>query len=202
MRTITNTFNVYSFEELSDDAKEKAIENYRNEMDFSWTDDIINTINMISKAIHCDYDYYSYDGITYKVWFTPNDFDTDIKGKRAWTYIINNFITPYEKPKTYYLNHCVYSDGRKNWSRKSKINYSLEDCPFTGYYLDCCFYSAWIAWKRNFTLNSTINDFLSILSNKLGEEWSEDNEYQYSDDRIIEMIEANDYEFLEDGRQY
>lgn len=89
----------------------------------------------------------------------------------------------------------------KNENLKS-INYSLEDCPFTGYYLDCCFYSAWIAWKRNFTLNSTINDFLSILGNKLGEEWSEDNEYQYSDDGIIEMIEANDYEFFEDGRQY
>lgn len=74
--------------------------------------------------------------------------------------------------------------------------------PNIVYYLDCCFYSAWVAWKRSFTLNSTINDFLSILGNKLGEEWSEDNEYQYSDDGIIEMIEANDYEFLEDGKQY
>ena len=200
MRTITK--NIYSFNELSDDAKQNAIENYRSIMEFTWQDEIINTINMISKAIHCDYDYYSYDGITYKVWFTPNDFEEDIKGKRAWAYIVNNFITPYEKPKTYWLNHCIYCDGRKNWSRKSKINFTLEDCPFTGYYLDCCFYSAWVNWKRNFDSNSTVNDFLSILGDKLGKEWSADNEYQYSDEGITEVLVNCEYEFYEDGEIY
>ena len=45
---------------LTELRKENAIENYRNNMNFSWADEAINTINMISKAIHCDYDYYSY----------------------------------------------------------------------------------------------------------------------------------------------
>lgn len=34
MRTITNTFNVYSFEELSNEAKENAINSFRYDNSF------------------------------------------------------------------------------------------------------------------------------------------------------------------------
>lgn len=43
-------------------------------------------------------------------------------------------------------------------------------------------------------LNDICNDYLKMLRN--------DYEYQTSKEGIIETIEANDYQFLEDGKQY
>lgn len=199
MRTIT--INIYSFDELSEKAKEKAIEKYRDNM-VLWDDEIIATIKAIADAMECFYDYHSYDGVSYSVSFEYHNSDDSLSGLRAWAFIENNFVTPNEKSKTYYLHGGIYCDGRKNWSRKSKINYTLDDCPFTGYCADCCFIEAWREWKKNFTIKSTVEDFIDLVAKKLSEEWTTDNEYQLSDDGIIETIEANDYEFLEDGKFY
>ena len=50
MRTITNTFNVYSFDELSNEAKENAIDSFRYDDSYlSWQDEAINTIKEIRK---------------------------------------------------------------------------------------------------------------------------------------------------------
>lgn len=202
MRTVTNTFNLYRFDELTAEAKERAIEDYRQDMTFGWQDEIINTIKAIADAMNCTYNYYSYDGISYDVSFEACDFDDSLSGVRAWAFIENNFITPNQKPKTYWLNHCLYTDGRKNWSRKSKINFTLSDCPFTGYIADCCFGEAWEDWKKNFNKNSSVYDFIEDVAYKLSREWTSDNEYQYSDEGVIEMIEINEYEFYEDGSIY
>ena len=206
MRTITT--NIYKFDELSEEAKERAIEEYRSDMTLDWQDDINATIEAIAKAMNCSYDYHSYDGISFHVSFSPCDFGYELSGVRAWAFIENNFITPNEKPKTYYLHGVIHCDGRKNWSRKSKINYTLDDCPFTGYIADCCFAEAWEEWKKNFTIEtkthmgSTVEDFIKLVAEKLSKEWTYDNEYQMSDEAITEVIEANDYEFLEDGTFY
>lgn len=201
MRTITK--NLYRFDELTSEAQQNALENYRSKyFEFGWQDEIINTIRKIARAMNCDYNYYSYDGITYDVSFTPVDFDDELQGKRAWAFIENNFITPNEQPKTYYLNHVLYCDGRKNWARKSKIWFNISDCPFTGYIADCCFFEAWRDWKNNFSSKSTVADFVDAVAEKLSKEWTNDNEYQYSDEGIIELIEANDFEFYENGGIY
>lgn len=208
MRTITNTFNLYRFDELSKEAQENAIETFRYDMSFAWQDDIVATIKAIADAMNCTYDYYSYNGVSYDVSFEPCDFDDSLSGVRAWAFIENNFITPNEKPKTYWKDHCLYCDGRKNWSRKSKISYTLDDCPFTGYCADCCFAEAWEDWKKNFTVEtkthrgSTVGDFIDLVAEKLSKEWTSDNEYQYSDEGIVEVIGINEYEFYEDGSMY
>ena len=73
MRMITNTFNVYSFEELSNEAKENAIDSFRYGGSYlSWQDEAINSIEEISKAMNCKAEWYSYDGIKYYVSFTSN----------------------------------------------------------------------------------------------------------------------------------
>lgn len=199
---------IYNFNELSEKAKENAINHYRESIQFSWQDEFINTIEKIAEAMSCNYDYYSYDGITYHVSFTPNEFDEKIEGTRAWAFIENNFITPNEKAKIYYLNHIIHCDGRKNWSRKSKINFSLSDCPFTGYYADYCFFEVWQEWKKNFSITkdnkrgSNIDDFIELVSEKISAEWTQDNKYQYSEEGITETFEINEYEFFEDGTIY
>lgn len=65
MRTIINTFNVYTFDELSNDAKENAINSFRYNDNLSWQDEAVNTIEKIAAAMNCDAEWYSYDGIKY-----------------------------------------------------------------------------------------------------------------------------------------
>ena len=51
-------------------------------------------------------------------------------------------------------------------------------------------------------MGSTVEDFIELVAEKLSKEWTHDNEYQMSDEAITKVIEANDYEFLEDGTFY
>ena len=105
MRTITNTFNVYSFEELSEEAKEKAIESFRLTTDFPYREEAINSIEEISKAMNCDAEYYSYDGICYSVEFTSKEYEDieTLQGRRAYAYIVNNYLMPNKSYKIYSL---------------------------------------------------------------------------------------------------
>ena len=201
MRTIST--NVYRFEELSTIAKEKAIESFRCSEFFQfYNDEIIDTIKEIARAISCDYDYYSYDGIDYEVSFTSHDNVESISGKRAYAYIVNNYLMPNKEYKTYWKDHCIYTDGRKNLKRRSKLFYSWDNCPFTGYIADCCFIEAWRAWEKSFNCYSTIESFLDLLGEKLGKEWTSENEYQNSDEYIEDYLMNNNYEFLEDGTEF
>lgn len=201
MKTITITKNVYSFDELSDEAKENVLDNFRNNSFLlAWQDENENTVKAIANKFGWTYSAYSYDGICYSVEYDMDDEDAAmLSGKRAMAYIQNNFINRAMAPKTFWLNNVLYCDGRKNWTRKSKINFTIDDCPFTGYCMDCCFSEAWKEWKDSFCAKSTVQDFIDLVAEKLSKDWTADNEYQLSDEGLTEMIEANDYEFLEDG---
>lgn len=200
MRTIVTT--VYTFDELSDEAKKKAINDWRDsEREFAWTYDTINSIEAIAKAMYCKAEWYSYDGITYDVSFysyETKDIE-NLSGKRAWAYIWNNYLYPNREYKTYWKDKVLHCDGRKNWERKSKISYGWDDCPFTGYCADCCFIEAWRIWKKKFNKYSTVGDFIELVAEKLGKEWTNDNKYQLTDEYISEILTINDYEFTEDG---
>lgn len=189
----TISVNVYSYNELSEKAKERAINYFKDSGIFYYQDDAINTIKAIAKALNCEYDYYSYDGIYYKVEFISNSEIEELQGKRAYSYIVNNYIIPNLKFKTYY---------RKCNRRISNIFSIFDDCLFTGYYLDMAFNEAWKNWKKSFNSKSKVKDFLHMVETELGSEWSIDNEYQMKDENIIEQIEINDYEFYENGDVY
>ena len=204
MRTITITKDIYTFDELTEEAQEKAFEYFRNlPYLFAWQEENRDTVKAIADKMDWAYDLYSYDGITYSVNYSISSDDiAELSGKRAMAYIQNNYIDAAKKPKTYWLNGLIHCDGRKNWKRNSKINYEIDNCPFTGYCMDCCFSEAWRDWQKNFSKHSTVQDFADLVADYLGRDWTADNEYQYSDDGIKDLIEANDYEFLEDGTLY
>ena len=203
MRTLVITKNLYTFDELSDEAKENALDYIRERYDFAWDSDNAETVKAIAEKCGWEWDWYSYDGIRYTISYDINDGDVEeLSGARAMAYISNNYIDRAAKPKYYWLNHVWHCDGRKNWERKSKIWYRIDDCPFTGYYLDYCFAEAWRDWKKNLSKYSTVKEFADLVAEYLSRDWTADNEYQISDEGIREYIEANEYEFTEDGSLY
>lgn len=201
MKTITKIFNVYKFDELSKRAQEKAIVDFRN--DFLIDDsDMENTIKEIAKMMNCEYEIWSSDGIKHYVDFISEDDVDDLRGKRAYAFIVNNFLLPCAKPKTYYKDNIIYCDGRKNKSRKSKIFFGWDDCPFTGYIGDCCFIEAWRKYKKQFDSNSTVGEFIRFVTDCLQDDLTNEYEYYYSNEYIAEILEINNYDFLEDGTLY
>ena len=201
MKTICIEKNIYTFDELTDEAKENALEYFRtSEYALSWQEENYDTVKEIARLMDWNYSTDSYDGVQYEVNYTIEDSDiADLSGARAMAYIQNNYIKAAQKPKTYWLNHVLYCDGRKNWTRKSQINFEIDNCPFTGYIMDCCFAGGWREWLATFTKDSTVQDFADMVASHLSKEWTNDNEYQLSDEAIIETINANEYEFESDG---
>lgn len=193
------TIQIYTFNELSEEAKEKAVQNCRAEIDtraFEW--EYKNTAEAIAKALDCECSIYSYDGIRYEISFDPiDDLEYVRNGLRAFKYIYNNYILPNERAKTFYLFNTKNRSPKK---RKSKINYSIEYFSPTGFCADDCLYFAWENFCKNFSAKSNVSDFLNDVAEAIAELWTEDNEYAISDDGIAEYCENNNVEFFANGR--
>ena len=94
----------------------------------------------------------------------------------------------FDDYKIYWKNKSIYADDGKYWKRKSNLFYSWDDCPFTGYGMDYCFIEAWKNWEKNFNKYSTVGEFINLVADTLGKAWTEDNEFQLTDEFIIDMI--------------
>lgn len=167
MRTIR--IKLYKFNELSESAKEKAIENFRinnyNDDEFIWDQiqDDAKEINL--EIISLD------DNRENKGQFVYSGEDTaklilEKHGKDCDTYkIAENFLHEWQPAKE------KFEKENEGWY------FSDED---EGEEMEADF------------LQSILEDY-RIMYNK-------DIEYQNSDEYIIETIEANEYEFTQDGK--
>ena len=203
MRTITT--KIYEFSELQEAAKERAREWYRNsDIPLSFQEENAASVEAIANAMNCIAEYNSYDGISYDVTFTSNDDIEDISGIRAWKYVWNNFIEPNLEGKYYSLPFYSvpvskeHPAGIDNKSRHSKIIMHFS-CPFTGYYMDDALINTWNEHKKDFAGNYTVADFIDDVAANCSKYWTTDNEYQFSDESVDEMLAVNGYEFTEEG---
>ena len=169
MRTETITRNLYKFKELSDDAKDKAIEKL-------WD-------------INVDYDWWqwTYDDAE-EIGLELTGFDLDRR-----SYCKGAFIdTAEHTAKKIIKNHgdtCeTYKDAQNYLSDlEIAIAKNLEenaDCEYPEDYLDT---------------EEIDNDFLKELLEDYRIILQKEYDYLTSREAIIETIEANEYEFDEDG---
>ena len=59
MKTIT--INLYSFNELSNEAKEKALQNWNENNSYFWSDDAIKSLKKFAEHFNCEVKNYSID---------------------------------------------------------------------------------------------------------------------------------------------
>lgn len=162
MRIETKTRNLYKFDELTEEQKEKALEKFENiEYQFV-TEDFAESIKAIAKNYGWKFDYsLGYDRGTFV------KFRSDFEG-----------LT-----KDFFENDKKYIKGIKDGS-----------CPFTGNYVDCYLGdSALNFWESDF------QDFLQDLGETFDLECTKACEHTFSDESKVEAIEANEYEFDENG---
>ena len=202
MRYVT----IYNFEELSVEAKKNAIENVRNDYagnQIPWADENTDSIKAIAGAMNCGYDIDSYNHVAM---YFDNEYAEEIlnlEGKRAYAYIWNNFIEPNIKPK--YICGCKINDklhykcvGKDSISYYSKVTKGF-DCPFTGYCADMLLWDAWESFKKDFTKDTSVVNFISEVEYTIGRFLDDEDDYYYSDDYIKDIIEGDGLEFTEEG---
>lgn len=189
---------VYKFNELTPEAQEIVIENYRvrqSNFDLPWIEDIVQSLKALvvnTRGVRLrDYSIGEYKSYI-KVSFDNSDAE-NLSGKRAFAWLENNLINDYRIPFT--------GNMRKEYRKYGEYYRAgmIKSCPFTGYCADDDYIdSLYEDIKSGCTLKEAFENLATVAQRLIRNEI----EAQNSDECIREHIEANDYEFTEDGIIY
>lgn len=168
MRTLTKT--VYSFNELSEEAQQKAIENLSNiNLDYAWFEHVYYEANVIGlKITSFDLDRNKHANGEFLI--SASEVAANIisqHGETCETYKTAQSFLEYFNPV-----FASYMDENSEDYESRESEEKLQEL-------------------ENDFLSSLLEDYANILQNEY--------EYLYSDEAIKEKIEANQYEFNEDG---
>lgn len=196
MRTETTITKIYTFDELSDEAKEKVIAEARDsDMEIN-CDELVDCMKSAMNEMGIAIDDYSIgiDGSGYIKLDVEND---DLEGARAYAYIMNNFFDGVDKKKLVYKEwekRRISHLDRKDW---------MDNCPFSGWCYDFAVKEVWDSWCNDLRQGKSpsVRDFLDELEWAYLKELS-DKYYGFDEEDARELAEANGYEYLEDGTIY
>lgn len=194
----TETINIYKFEELSEEVQEKVIDSFRDDpYMYAWETENRETLeefeNLFGINVYdWDYDIHSYN---YSWNDDLSEEKLELSGTRLLAWIWNNYKKDLFKPKFI----CKYvSTGIKSRYSKCQIE---ACCVLTGYHMDEMIlkpiYDLWVhKYDKNFgeVIEECLDSFFQACV--------KDMEYSYSSEAIKEHIEANEYEFTENGELY
>lgn len=196
MRTVTTITKIYTFDELSDEAKEKVIAEARDSaMEFS-CDELVDCMKTAMDKMGITINDYgiSIDGSGYINFSVEDD---DLEGIRAYKFIVNRLFSEVDKKKFYY----------KRWEKRRKSNLERKDwmdnCPFSGMCYDYAMKNAWVNWCSELRKGNSpsVRDFLNELEYQYLHEIANDY-YGFDEENARDLADANGYEYLEDGTLY
>ena len=213
MRTVRT--KVYSFNELSNEAQQTAIEKFRNngiETDFIY-DDAEKTVEAFNSLFGTSSGRDSWLDVN------TNNFDDDVlnlKGFRLQKYLWNNygyslFIGKYygNLVKTFKDGSIIpiskeHPAGLRHVKRNSNV-LKENSCVLTGMCYDNDLLQPIYEFlqKRDFSnCSTTFYDLLNECFYSLKKSIENEIDYRNTDEAIIEDIQENDYEFTKDGNQF
>ena len=209
MKTIE--VKIYSFDELSEEAKEKAINKWRdsgNEDEF-YTMDANKSFEKFADLFSIDWrniDYCEPYRNDYHVKMDDNILY--LSGQRLATYIWNNYKRDIFKGKYYSLwskkdiTYKYYPEGHAVLKTRYSHIFLDNCCVLTGVCYDDDLLKPIYEFldnpKDNVDFETLLNDCIYSLCHSVCSEI----EYQNSDEQIAETIRANEYEFTENGEMY
>lgn len=199
MSTIIET-EVFTFDELTDEAKEKAREWYREgALDYEWWDGVYDTAKTAGACLGIDVDkiYFSGfwsqgDGACFtgrysyrKGWrkALKAEFGGETLGKLT---TIGEALQAVQKPAFYKLAASVKNTGRGSDEYSVTIDVDTRDMPETGGRVD------------EDDLKDALRDFMRWIYRQLEAE----HEWLRADEQVDESIRMNEYTFTVDGEQF
>ncbi len=200
MKTIE--YKIYRYDELSEQAQQVAIEATRDSIaDMrieSESAEYRNTLEMIEQIFRVKIYDWSVDEYNSYFRFDFVGIDEDIENEpRLLLRYLNTNVLPCIDNKIRYYSKTA------RVSRKSRIlsNKSYAYC-LTGCWCDDAVDNALNNINQSVKNKFNAREFVENLLEGFFKQWQNDSEYALSDECIAEEIEANDYEFYEDGKPY
>lgn len=202
MRTIET--KVYTFDELSETAKEKArdwIRENNREMGYPWTkenEDSLNAFAALFPIRVTDWQYNSYGGVDGVTFTIEHEGVESLEGYRLARWLENNIYSKLYKGK-YYSTPGQYVDGQYTFkARRSKCQKEAS-CELTGYCMDDTLAAPVLEFMKRPRAGVTLRELLNDCFDNWAKACVDDIEYQDSEEVVDETIRANEYEFTEDG---
>jgi hypothetical protein len=217
MKTIT--VNLYSFNELSEEAKQNAIENVRNhksdDYDYIWHD-AHNSVKKFHSIFPTEEGFNSW--LDYEL--TGLDFEDEIlnlRGLRLRKYILNNFGHYLFVPE---FKGSLKTDEYVSHKRiKSPIEVNRNGKRFNAYYSaifkdNCCVLTG-VCYDNDllkpiydFLEKDYKNKYINLIDlfdecfRSLEKSINNEIDWNESDEGVKEHILSNDFEFTEEGELY
>jgi hypothetical protein len=204
MKTIIKKIKVYSFNELTPQAQQKAVDKVRESQNFDY---IYNEAYQTVKAANKMFDIRegSNNWLEYSIRHLDDNI-TNLKGLRLRKYLLNNF--ELYKGKYYSLwsktekSYKHYKNGYPVLkSRYSKVMFE-NCCVLTGVCYDDDFLKPVYDFIKNPDKDTNFDDLINSCFCSLKSSIDSEVDYRQSFEAIEEDIEANEYEFLESGEMY
>lgn len=210
MRTIRT--KIYKFSELSKQAKQNAIDWWRNGETFDYlyqeANDSLEKFAEVFGIKIDQYDFQEHYRSEYR--FDIEDNILELTGQRLATYIWNNYRNSIYKGK--YYGKLVktfkdgsqipvskeYPNGTRHVKRYSKCQIS-SCCPFTGVCYDDDLLYPILQFMEKPNNKTDFKDLLEDCFLSLNKSVNGEVEARMEDDAVAETIEANEYEFTKDG---
>lgn len=197
MRTIET--KIYKFEELSEEAQQKAIENSNNiNVDYQdWYDSVYENFKEETKEFQIDKMYFSGfwsqgDGAM----FEYSNVSDELFYKAIDSLKISNWKKQLIKD-----NCFIYARGKQSgrYSHEKSCDHSIEiEKPFGSLYPNIENF----LYESEEYITDYIIDHYETLARKLYGDLEESYNYLTSEESVKEALIGNDYEFSEDGSIY
>lgn len=206
MRTIR--IKLYKFNELSESAKEKAINDWRDKNNYdSSFEEIEGSVKAVIKLFNLK------TGRTWEDIRTSHidDCILELKGVRLYKYLVNNYYSDLFKPK-YIKSLDGIRKGKQfvfevNKNYKGEFytmilskNFVSNSCTLTGVCFDMDILQPVYDFLEKPDANTTFEDLIRDIEGAISKCYRDTEEWINSDEYITETIEANDYEFTQDGK--
>lgn len=193
MRTVET--RVYSARELSPDALERAAEHYVTHLDcIPWQDETMDSLKAcVSHAGFRIRDYSIGAHSHCSLELAGDDSILDLRGPRALAWFENHYLSllriPWAGPGRDTVRRYGY------WYRPGMV----RPCPFTGY----CFDDDCIEHVgKRLKDGDTVREAFESLAPVVGKQWEGELDYLRSPEGFLDMAEANEWEFSEDGKRW
>lgn len=220
MRTVE--VKLFSFDELDEKAKEKAIEDHKKCIEYGWSDENRASLEKFAdifdlKGLDWQYSFCApWASASFESWSFEKE---KLSGKRLiaklwdigkgtiWTrkYLKQGKMRD-ERPAYHPMRKVTEikrgpSAGKFFVSYYSNIQLTIE-CPFTGVCSDHYLIYPIEKYLENPNPSTTFKELIKDCLHSWAIACGEDYEYTYSDEYVKEELENNDYEFTEDGEKY
>lgn len=196
------TMKVYSVEELSERALDRAYYDWCSNSHYPWGEDNEKTLLEFERIFPVKVTDWQYGGFYKHVIFnmTCDDEVAELEGFRLAKYIWNNYKNYIYEGK--YYSKGKYVDGKyQHVSRRSKIILE-KGCPLTGYYIDYDILEPIWDFLDSPRPNITFRDLMEKCLNSWLEACENDYNDYYSKDSFIETAKVYGWEFYEDGSMF